>query len=191
MSWYPEAQGSYEIMAYASDGWPIYKKNNDSTVMFYENSIPAWLVSDKTSSLIAPKFLKYMKNFGADCPDVNSLLAPWLVLNPSSIGVSTPDPSIELTVFECECENITVYSQCSTFYQEPGVIGVYENNGTDLQGRSTFRKNNTFQLLYDTSSNVRILVPLQGCWNLPTSGGGQKEGILRKNSYFEGILRKF
>ena len=57
MSWYPEAQGSYEIMAYASDGWPIYKKINDSTVMFYENSIPAWLVSDKTSSLIAPKIL--------------------------------------------------------------------------------------------------------------------------------------
>ena len=143
-------------MAYASDGWPIYKKVNDSIVMFYESSIPAWLVSDKTSSLIAPKILKYMKNVGADCPDVKSLLAPWLALNPSSTGVSTPDPSIELTVSECECQNITVYSQCSTFNQEPGVLGVYENKGTDLQGRSTFGKNDTFQLSYDTSSNVRF-----------------------------------
>ena len=32
---------------------------------------------------------------------------------------------------------------------------------------------------------------MQGCWNLPTSGGGQKEGILSKNLYFEGILVKF
>ena len=37
---------------------------------------------------------------------------------------------------------------------------------------------------------------MQGCWNLPTSGGArskverQREGILSKNFYFEGILVK-
>ena len=144
MSWYSEAQGSYTIMAYAFDGWPIYKKDNDSIVIFYESLIPAWLVSDKISSLIAPKILKYMKAAGASCPDISSLVAPWLAINPSTNG-STPDPSIEITVSQCECQNITVYSQCRTFNQEPSVIGFYENNGTDFQGRSTFGKNNTFQ----------------------------------------------
>ena len=51
---------------------------------------------------------------------------------------------------------------------------------------------NTYLLTYVLACNI-----LQACWNLPTSGGarskvgGQKEGILNKNLYFEGILLKF
>ena len=55
-----------------------------------------------------------------------------------------------------------------------------------------------FTLGHTQTPEVYELRQSRGCWNLPTSGGarskvggGQKEGILSKNPYFEGILVKF
>ena len=52
---HPEAGGRYEMVCRTGNGWPLYKKQNDSLVMYLDELqasdgiVPVWFISGKVS----------------------------------------------------------------------------------------------------------------------------------------------
>ena len=80
-TYFPETEGTYQMVCTSTNGWPIYKKENSTEILQFvtdSSDFAIWYVTDKASPTSPPKILKRVSVSGECAGRDNS--DNWFVL---------------------------------------------------------------------------------------------------------------